>query len=59
MALWCRDCRTADLTAGIAPKRITLVLPFYENHDFIQRQAAQWQAWPQPAARPRRGDRRG
>lgn len=46
MALWCRDCKTAYVTLGLTPKRISLVVPFYENHGFIQRQARHWSSWP-------------
>ena len=48
MALWCRDLKTATLNVGNEPRRVTLVLPFYENHQFLKTQAASWQCWPQP-----------
>lgn len=45
---WTADLRTATVPLGeMAPKRVTLVLPFYENHDFIQTQIRQWQEWHQ------------
>jgi cellulose synthase/poly-beta-1,6-N-acetylglucosamine synthase-like glycosyltransferase len=47
MALWCRDCKQANVHLDETPKRVTIVLPFYENHGFIQHQIAQWQTWPQ------------
>jgi len=50
MALWCRYCTTTPLTVGGPPQRVTLVLPFYENHEFIQTQAVSWRAWA-PAVR--------
>ena len=46
MALWCRDCKTVNVVAGNTPRRVTLVLPFYENHGFILKQAEQWASWP-------------
>src|SRR5688572_30523590 len=45
MALWCRDLKTATLTVGSTPKRVTLVLPFYENHEFLKVQTGMWLAW--------------
>jgi hypothetical protein len=47
MALWCRNCRVADLEVSGVPRRVTLVLPFYENYQFMQRQVEQWLAWSQ------------
>jgi glycosyltransferase involved in cell wall biosynthesis len=46
MALWCRDCRTAYVELGMKPRRVTMVLPFYENHAFIRTQARHWETWP-------------
>lgn len=47
MALWCRDCRTASVELGSVSRRVSLVLPFYQNHEFIKTQAASWQDWLQ------------
>lgn len=46
MALWCRNFPTVPISTGSTPKRLTLVLPFYENHRFIETQIAQWKNWP-------------
>lgn len=47
MALWCRDVATVEVPQEAAPtKRLTLVLPFYENHDFLRTQIAGWWTWP-------------
>jgi len=43
---WCLDLPTAEIPMGLTPKRLTLVYPFYENHQFIQTQLSQWAAWP-------------
>lgn len=46
MALWCQHLQTVIVPTGATPKRVTLVLPFYENHQFIETQIAQWLYWP-------------
>lgn len=44
---WCQDLKTADVEIGFDPKLVTLVLPYYENSDFLSRtQVEQWHAWP-------------
>lgn len=50
MALWCRHLKTAAVEHGTIPKRLTLVLPFYDNHAFLQTQLRRWAAWPQSAS---------
>jgi|SRR6185369_3267976 len=42
MALWCRDLKTVSVPIGDTPKAVTLVLPYYENPQFFQRQIAEW-----------------
>jgi hypothetical protein len=45
MALWCRNLPTVTVERG-APKPVTLIVPYYENAEFIQTQAAVWRAYP-------------
>jgi len=47
MALWCRALPLVSVTWGDAPKPITIVFPFYENHGFLAEQIASWRhEWP-------------
>lgn len=41
MALWCRDLPTIAVPRGAA-KSVTLIVPYYENANFLQRQLAHW-----------------
>lgn len=45
MALWCRNLPTVTVSRG-APKPVTLVVPYYENAEFLQTQATGWRAYP-------------
>lgn len=42
MALWCRDFKTVTVERSAVPKHVTLVVPYYENPVFLQRQLAHW-----------------
>lgn len=44
---WCSHLHIAKVEAAFDPNRVTLVLPFYCNHEFIKTQVGSWQAWPQ------------
>lgn len=46
MGLWCRDLPFVTVPIGLEPKRVTLVLPFYENHAFFQTQLRTWAEYP-------------
>ncbi len=44
MALWCRDCPVVTVPRGQTPKRVTLVMPYYENPSFLRYQQDGWRA---------------
>lgn len=46
MALWCRHCPRASVGMPGLPRRVTLVVPFYENHEFLKTQVAHWAGLP-------------
>jgi len=46
MALWCRDIPTARIARAAAPKHVTLVLPYYDNQNFLQTQLDVWRRYP-------------
>lgn len=46
MALWCRNIPTVKVPPARASKRVTLVIPYYENPQFLQTQAEHWRAYP-------------
>src|SRR5678809_777529 len=46
--LWCRDVPMVEPAESALPnKRLTLVLPFYENHGFLAQQLTFWRTWPE------------
>lgn len=46
MALWCRDIPTAQVAPASAPKPVTMVLPYYDNENFLQTQVDVWRRYP-------------
>lgn len=46
MALWCRDLPVVTVPRGTIAKRVTLVIPFYDNEHFFQVQAEGWRSYP-------------
>jgi glycosyltransferase involved in cell wall biosynthesis len=51
MALWCRDLPTVTPRQAAVPKPVTLIVPFYENPQFLADQIAIWQGYrPELAA---------
>jgi glycosyltransferase involved in cell wall biosynthesis len=44
---WSTDLKMAPVEIDDRPRRVSIVLPFYENHQFIQTQIRQWRMWPQ------------
>jgi hypothetical protein len=46
MALWCRDCPVVKVGVRLTPKTFTMVYPYYEAPQFLDRQIAGWQLWP-------------
>jgi glycosyl transferase family 2 len=46
---WARSLPRAVPPSGAAPKHVTLVYAYYENPQFLQRQADAWAAWPDVA----------
>jgi Glycosyl transferase family 2 len=49
MALWCRDLPFVTVPAG-PPKRVTIVMPYYENPLFLAAQLDHWATWPADVA---------
>lgn len=43
---WAKDLKAVKVPMGETPKRVTLVLPFYQNHGFLEQQIAVWRAYP-------------
>lgn len=46
MALWCRNIPTVKVPMALTPKRVTFVIPYYSNADFLRHQIAVWSAYP-------------
>jgi hypothetical protein len=46
MALWCRDFPTVTVPKDETPKRLTLVVPFYQCQRFFERQLRGWLSYP-------------
>lgn len=44
-ALWCRNLPTVTVPRVATPKRVTIVMPFYQNHLFLCDQIAGWSQW--------------
>jgi glycosyltransferase involved in cell wall biosynthesis len=44
---WATDLKTVPVNIDSMPRQVSLVLPFYENHQFLQTQIRQWRMWPQ------------
>lgn len=42
---WCADLPLVSVPHGTAPHPLTLIYPYYENPQFLQRQIEGWQAW--------------
>lgn len=42
--LWCRDLPVVNVPPAKEPKRLTLIVPYYENPMFFQRQVAHWRS---------------
>lgn len=49
MALWCRDLKTVSVPRSRVPKAVTLVVPYYENPLFLQRQLTHWDETYKPS----------
>jgi hypothetical protein len=47
MALWCRDFPTVSVPQGAEPKSFTLILPYYENPQFLRQQIGWWRTYPE------------
>lgn len=47
MSLWCQGFPTVTVPAG-PPKRVTLVVPYYENRAFFGAQLRRWASYPAP-----------
>lgn len=47
MALWCRDMKTVMVPRAEGPKRVTLVVPYYQNADFLKHQISVWSEYPE------------
>ena len=45
MALWCRHLPVVTVPVG-APKPVTLVVPYYENPQFFEKQVLFWRSYP-------------
>jgi hypothetical protein len=43
---WSAALPVVYVAAAAAPKRVTIVLPFYENSEFLAVQVSGWQRWP-------------
>ena len=43
---WNHDMKTVDVQIGSEPKHVTIVLPFYEAHEFLNTQLSQWTSYP-------------
>jgi hypothetical protein len=46
MALWCRDFPTVSVPQGAEPKPFTLILPYFENPNFLRQQIGWWRTYP-------------
>lgn len=44
--LWCRELPIVTVPVTQTPKRLTIVVPFYMNHGFLQTQLATWATYP-------------
>jgi hypothetical protein len=47
MALWCEKMPVVDVPQMAQPKRVTLMLPFYQNSQFLRTQIAWWGTYPE------------
>ena len=46
MALWCRDFPTVTVPQGAEAKPFTLILPYFENPQFLRTQVGWWSTYP-------------
>ena len=46
MALWCRDLPIVTVPRRATPTPVTLVLPYYDNPNFLQTQVDVWRRYP-------------
>lgn len=46
MGLWCKDLPVVQIPQSSAPKRVTFVIPYYENPQFLRRQLGWWSTYP-------------
>ena len=46
MSLWCQDFPTVTVPQGVEPKPFTLVLPYFENPNFLAKQIWEWGQFP-------------
>lgn len=44
--LWCEGFPTVHVAQGGEPKRLTLIVPYYENPDFLKLQVGWWATFP-------------
>ncbi len=44
--LWCQNIPLVNVPQGGEPKPITIILPFYENHDFLKVHLGWWATFP-------------
>lgn len=44
--LWCKDLPFVEMPQGSAPKRVTFVIPYYCNPQFLRRQLGWWSTYP-------------
>lgn len=47
MSLWCEGFPVVDIPQGNDPKPFTLVLPYYENPQFLRTQLGWWGTYPE------------
>lgn len=45
--LWCAAFPVVDVPQGATPKRVTFVMPYYENPVFLRQQLAWWRTYPE------------
>lgn len=43
---WCLTCQRVTVKRGETPKRFTIVLPYYDNPEFLRFQVAHWLQFP-------------
>lgn len=44
--LWCEHLPVVRAPQGADPKRLTIITPFYENHEFLKLQIGWWRTFP-------------